>query len=171
MQVSTSSGPRRLDGVQDFRLLVANFVGVERDGRFHGRHGEQLKKMIGNHVAQGAGGFVKAAAMFHAHSFGGGNLHVVDVVTIPERFDNVVGKTKDHQVLDGFFAEIVVDAVDLIFGEDLLEVLVELFGGFQIVAKRFFHDHASPVPVFFFGQAGLPSSLTMGEKNLGATAR
>ena len=76
--------------------------------------------MVGNHVAEGAGGFVEAAAMFHANDFGGGDLHVVDVIAIPERLDDVVRKAEDHHVLDGFFAEIMVDAVDLLFGENLL---------------------------------------------------
>ena len=76
-------GVERLDGVENFRLLVANFVGVEGDGRLHGGHGQQLEEMIGHHVAEGAGGFVEAAAMLHADGFRGRDLHVVYVVAIP----------------------------------------------------------------------------------------
>ena len=106
--------------------------------------------MIGNHVAQGAGSFVKAAAMFHAHSFGGGDLHVVHVIAIPQRLDNVVGKTEHHQVLNGFFSQVMIDAVNLIFREHLLEVLVELFRRFQVMAERFLDNDARPMPVFLF---------------------
>src|ERR1700687_1923755 len=112
-------GTERLDGMQDFGLLVAHFVGVEGDGRLHCGHGEELEEMVGHHVAEGAGGFVKRAAMLDADRFRGVDLHVVDVVAIPERLDDVVGESKDQNVLDGFLAEIVVDAVNLIFGEDL----------------------------------------------------
>ena len=106
-------GVDRLNGVQDFGLLVANFVRIEGDGRLHGRHGEELKEVIGNHVAERAGGFVETTAVFDADGFRGGDLNVIDVIAIPERLDDVVGKAEDHHVLHGLFAEIVVDAVDL----------------------------------------------------------
>jgi hypothetical protein len=66
--------------------------------------GGSMAVMIGNHVTQRAGGLVKTAAMLHAHSFRGGNLHVIDVVAIPQRLDDVVGETKHHQVLHRLFA-------------------------------------------------------------------
>src|SRR6202035_5502733 len=49
-------GVERLNGVEDFGLLVADLVGVEGDGRLHGGHGEELEKMVGDHVAESAGG-------------------------------------------------------------------------------------------------------------------
>ena len=94
--------------------------------------------MIGNHVAQRAGGLIEGTAMFDADSFGGGDLYVVDVGTIPERFNNAVRETENHHVLDGFLAEIVIDTIDLLFGEDFLQFLVELNGGGKVVAERFF---------------------------------
>ena len=48
----------------------------------------------------------------------------------------------------------MIDAINLIFGEHLLEVLVQLFRRFQIMAKRFLYNDASPMSVFFFGEAG-----------------
>src|SRR5208283_659752 len=147
-------GAERLDGVEDFGLFVADFIGVEGDGRFHGGHGKELEKMVGNHVAESAGGFIEAAAMLDPDGFGGGNLDMVDVMAVPERFDDVVGEAEDHDVLDRLFAEVMVDAVDLLFGEDLLEVVVELDSGLQVVAKRLFNDDASPLAVFFLGHAG-----------------
>src|SRR5258708_29636675 len=91
--------------------------------------------------------------MLDSDGFGGGDLDVVDVVAIPEGFDDVVRKTEDHDVLDGFFAEVMVDAVDLLFGQDFLEIVVELNGGLQIVAEWFFNDDAGPLAVFFFRHA------------------
>ena len=75
--------------------------------------------MIGNHVAKRAGGFIEAAAMLYANGFGGSDLHVIDVVAIPQRLDDVVGETKDHQILNGLFSKIMIDAVNLVLGEDL----------------------------------------------------
>src|SRR4029077_21040149 len=62
-------GSEGLNGVQDFGLLVADFVGVEGDGRLHGGHGKELEKMVRNHVAKGAGGFIEATTMFDADGF------------------------------------------------------------------------------------------------------
>ena len=110
--------------------------------------------MVGHHVAQSASGFVEAAAMLDANSFGGGDLHMIDVVAIPERLDDVVREAKNHQVLDGLFTEVVVDAVDLIFGEALFQVFVELDRRRVVVAEGFFDDDARPVTVFFLNEAG-----------------
>src|SRR5882724_10920955 len=73
--------------------------------------------MIGHHVAKRARSFVKAATVLDADGFGRGDLHVVNVVAIPERLDDVVGKAEDHDVLHGLFAEIVIDAVDLLLSD------------------------------------------------------
>jgi hypothetical protein len=35
---------------------------------------------------------IKTATGFHADGFGGGDLHVVDVMVVPERFEQAVGK-------------------------------------------------------------------------------
>src|SRR5258708_77018 len=78
-------GAERLDGVQHFGLFVAHFVGVKGDGRLHGGHGEQLEEMVGHHVAQGAGRFVKATAMLDADRFRGGGVHRGGLVSVPPR--------------------------------------------------------------------------------------
>src|SRR4029077_2070314 len=122
--------------------------------------------MIGNHVAQRAGGLIEGTAMFDADSFGGGDLYVVDVGTIPERFNNAVRETENHHILDGLLAEIVIDTIDLLFGEDFLQFLVELNGGSKVVAERVFHDDASPVSVGFLSEAGLAKFLDDGRKEI-----
>ncbi len=62
-------------------------------------------------------------------------------------------KRKHHQVLNGLFAEVVVDAVDLIFRQALLQIFVELDRRVVVVTKRFLDDHARPMPVFFLNQS------------------
>ena len=133
-------------------MLVANFVGVEGNGRLHGGHRQQLKEMIRHHVAERAGGFVESAAMLDADRFRRGDLHVVHVVAVPKRLDDVVGKAENHDVLHGLFTEIVIDAINLLFCQDLPQILVELLRGSQVVAKRLFDDDARPVAVFFLRQ-------------------
>jgi len=48
-----------------------------------------------------------------AFGFADGDLHMVDIFAIPDRFEDAVGKAHDHQILDSFFAQIVVDPEDL----------------------------------------------------------
>ncbi len=70
--------------------------------------------VIGHHVTQGAGVFVETATGFHADGFGGGDLHVVDVMVVPERFEQAVGKAADENVLHCISAQVMIDAVDLL---------------------------------------------------------
>ena len=62
---------------------------------------------------------------------------MVDVVAIPDRLEDPIRQAKGENVLDGLFAQIVVDAVDLRFLEDLLDLAIELAGGGQVGSKGF----------------------------------
>ncbi len=111
--------------------------------------------MIGNHVAQGPGRLVIAAALLDADRLGGCNLYAVDKVSVPQGFGDGVGETEDHEVLHGLLAQIVIDAVDLLFIENLLEITIQLFRGSQVSSERLFHDHPSPFAFLFLRESGL----------------
>ena len=70
--------------------------------------------MVGHHVAQRAGGVVGLAALLDADRLGDGDLHVVDVVAVPQRLEEAVGEAEDQDVLHRLLAEIVIDAEDLL---------------------------------------------------------
>src|SRR5579875_616953 len=101
--------------------------------------------MIGDHVSERAGLIIVAAASFHADCFRNGDLHVIDVAAVPDRLENTVAETKREDVLHGFFAEIVIDSINLIFLKNMLDFLIERTGGIQSVAERFFVDNTAPV--------------------------
>ena len=107
-----------LNGVQNFCLLIAHRVGVERNRRLHGGQGDQLHDVVGDHVAQRAGVVEIAAAALNADGFGDGNLDVIDIAAIPDRLENSVGEAERQNILNSFFAEIMVDPVDLFFVGD-----------------------------------------------------
>ena len=92
--------------------------------------------MVLDDVAEGAGLLVEGAAAFDADGLGGGDLDVVDVVAVPDGLEDAVGEAEDEDVLNGLFAEVVIDAEDLVFGEDLVDLVVELAGGFEVVCRR-----------------------------------
>ncbi len=102
---------------------------------------------------------VVAAALFDADGFGDGDLDVVDVAAVPDGLEDSVGEAKRQDVLDGFFAEVVIDAVDLAFGGNFEKLLVEGFGGIEIVAERLFDDDAAPVAVFLVHEADFGEAL------------
>jgi len=90
-------------------------IGIEGNGRFHRRHGQELEQVVRHHVAQGACGLIEPPRCSTPTVSAAVILHVVHIVAVPQWFDDVIREAKDHHVLDGLFAEIVVDAVDLVF--------------------------------------------------------
>ncbi len=69
--------------------------------------------MILHHVAQCAGRLHNNRPEFHSECFRGCDLHMIDVVRVPERLENRVRKSQDEDVLRGFFSEKMVNAVSL----------------------------------------------------------
>ena len=105
------------DAFVDLHFFIADADGVEGCGGFHGDQGHELEHVVLDHVAGCAALVVIAGAVVGADGFADGDLDVVDVFVVPDRLENRVGETHDHQVLNGFLAEIMVDAEDLLFLE------------------------------------------------------
>jgi hypothetical protein len=95
-----------------------------------------------DHVAQRARLLVVAGARADAFFFGHGHLHVVDVLLVEERLEDAVREPHDEDVLDRFLPEVVVDAVDLPFGEHLRDRIVDRQRARQVAPDRLFHDEA-----------------------------
>ena len=115
----------RPEALEHGQLVVADDVGVQRPGGLHRRDAEQLEDVVLHHVAQGAGLLVVARARADPFLLGHGDLHVVDVLLVPERLEDRVAEPHDHQVLHRLLAEVMVDAEDLALVEDLGERGVE----------------------------------------------
>ena len=58
----------------------------------------------------------------------------------------------------------MVDAVNLIFRDDSLQLFIELARGLQVVSEGFFHDYAGPMAVLLLGEAGLTELLHDGRE-------
>src|SRR5207245_3619458 len=87
-----------------------------------------------------------------------GDLQVVDEVPVPERLEQRVGEAKHENVLDGFLAEVVVDAVDLALVELGVDEAVQFPSRGQVVAEGLFDDEAFPAAVVAI-QTGLAEPL------------
>ena len=114
-------------------------------GRLHRDQAQKLHHVVLDHVPDRAGLVVIAAASGHAHGLGHGDLDVVHVLRVPQRFEQHVGKAHRHQVLDGLLAQVMVDPIDLLFVEMLRQRGVQRLGAGQVAAERLFHHDATVV--------------------------
>ncbi len=73
---------------------------------------------------------------------------MVDVLPVPKWFEDAIGKSKRKQVLDGLFAEIVVDTIDLRFIEVVMNLLIDQLRAGEIGAERFLDNYAYPLAFF-----------------------
>src|SRR5262249_10890474 len=106
--------------------------------------GRQLQDVALNHVAKSAGSFVEASAAFHAESLRGGNLHVVDIVAIPQWLEDAVAEAEDQKILEGVFGQVVFDAVDLVLVKDIEHAAIQFFCRSEVTAKGLLNDDANP---------------------------
>ena len=113
---------------QHLDLLVAHRGRIELRRWFHRHQAQQLQQVVLQHVAHRAGVVVVVAAAFHAHGLADGDLHLLDVACVPQRFEQRVAEAQRDQVLHAFLGEVVVDAVD--------PLLVEGHGNAVIYGNR-----------------------------------
>jgi hypothetical protein len=140
---------------ENLRFFRAHRMRVEFRRRFHCDQRQQLEKMVRHHVTQRAGRVVKAAAMADDPDLLiDGDLHMVDVIAVPDRLEHAVGKTQHQDVLHRLFAEIMIDPVNLVFADDLEQFIVEGFGGSKVGAEWLLHDQPPPCASLFPQHAG-----------------
>ncbi len=82
--------------------------------------------MVLQDVAEGADLLVKSAASFEADRLGDGDLHMFDRLAVPHPLEDRVAEAEHQDVLHGLFAEVVIDAVDLLLVEVAVELRVQL---------------------------------------------
>src|SRR5580700_4372145 len=96
---------------------------------------------------------------------------MIDVAAVPDGLKYPVGKAKRQNILDSFFAEIMINAVNLLFFGDLQQLLVQYSGRIQVVTKRFFYNHTAPVMVVFFHQPHLGQMLDDRAEKIGGCSQ
>ena len=100
--------------------------------------------MVLHHVANNPGVVVVSAPQFDPELFSDRDLNVFDVAPIPDGLKGGIPKAKDHDVLHGLLAEVMIDAVNLRFLDVLAEFRVQLSGACKVVAKRLLDDDPPP---------------------------
>ncbi len=112
--------------------------------RLHRGERQQLQQVVLEHVAHDAGFLVVLAALLDADRLRRRDLHVVDPLPVPDRLEDRVGEAQHQHVLHRLLAEVVIDAVDLMLGEQAEHELVERQRALEAAAERLLDDDARP---------------------------
>src|SRR5438270_685929 len=88
--------------------------------------------MVRHHVAQRAGRIIELAAMLDRERFRHSDLDMIDVISVPDRLEQAVGKPQHQNVLHRLLSEIMIDAVDLVLIEHLEQLMIERARGSKI---------------------------------------
>ena len=135
----------RADRAQHLDLFITQGLGLERYRRLHREQRQDLQQVALDHVARGpAVPVVVTGTPIHASGFGVRDLHMVNVMAVPQGFQNHVGKAQHQQVLDRFLADVMIDPVYLLFFEARIEFVLQVAGRLQVVAEGLFDHHPSP---------------------------
>ena len=129
---------------EDLHLLVAHGVGRERDRRLHRGEAEELHEMVLDDVAGDAGLLEELPSALDADLFRHRDLHVVDVLAVPQRLEEAVGEAEDEEVLDRLLAQVVIDPEYLRLVEGLGDGVVQLLRAREVVPERLLDDDARP---------------------------
>ena len=81
--------------------------------------------MVWHHVTQRAGVFEVATAALHSNGLRDGDLHVLNIAAVPHRLEDSISKPKRQHILDSFFAQVVINSVDLVFFQYFLDLRVQ----------------------------------------------
>ena len=74
-------------------------------------------------------------------------------MVVPDGLENLVGEPERHDVLDGFLAQVVVDAEDRLRAERASDDLVEVSRAFQVMAEGLLDDDPAPMGRVVAGHA------------------
>ena len=111
--------------------------------------------MVLDDVTRRADTVVIAGTTRHADILGMRDLHMVDVIIVPDRLIHRVRETKCQYVLHGLLTEIMVDTEHTRWIEHLGDHTIQLLGACQIMPERFLDDHTTPSTFRRFRQTAI----------------
>ena len=102
--------------------------------------------MVLDHVTECAIFIIIGPTVSNPFGLGHCDLDVVNREIVPQRLKERIGKSQGDQVLDGFLAQIVIDAEDALFGEDCAHRPIDHARTGQIPADGLFQHDAGCRP-------------------------
>ena len=101
--------------------FIPDHVGLKAGGRLHGNQGKQLHHMVLKHIPQNPGLLIISGPVLHSQRLGRTDIDIVDILPVPDRLKDGIGKPKHHNVLHSLFGKVMVNAVYLAFRKPLLQ--------------------------------------------------
>ena len=122
--------------------------------------------MVLDDIPEDAGLIIESTPSFYLDRFCGRDFDMVNMVSVPEGFEDGVSKTEDENILDRLFPQVMIDPVGLGFGKPFPNQCIQFFCRAQVRSKWFFNDHTGPgIPVRFMKEfCGLKLFEDEGEK-------
>ncbi|CAB4561316.1 unannotated protein [freshwater metagenome] len=100
--------------------------------------------MILDHVPCRANAVVVPSTAADTNVFCHGDLNVIDVLRIPQRFEELVRKSQRKNILNRLFAQIVINAKNRVRRKNRLHHVVEFPGRGEVTAERLLNDNPAP---------------------------
>ena len=147
-------GVDRLHRPEHLVLLLADGLRSKLGGRLHRHEPEDLEEVGHHHVAVRADRLVERDALSDRQRLGDVDLHVGDVIAVPDRLEQAVGEPEGQDVQRRFLAEEVVDPEDLVLVEGRVQHVVEAHRALEVGAERLLHHDPGAL-----GQVGLGEQL------------
>src|ERR1051326_3812617 len=126
-------------------LLVVQRLEIHIRWRLHRQQSHYLKHVILKDIANRPDLIIKSAPSIDSKIFCQGNLHAVDVVPVPYRLQEGVGKAEAKQVLHRFLTEVMVNAKDGWLRENRVQYAVQFLRRCQVSTKGLLDDDSSPL--------------------------
>ena len=123
-----------------FHHLITEVIRIEDSRRFHSSKSYKLNQMILYHIPQSSRRFIESATLLDSQILYSGNFYVVDIIPVPERLENTIGKTEGQHILRCLFTEKMVNTVNLMFFENRSINFIQFTCRFEVVTERFFND-------------------------------
>ena len=143
---------QRRNSFKDFNLFVPERFAIGSHRRLHRQVDQDLKQMILNHVADGAGLIVECPPALNSEVFRHGDLHTLDLVAVPERLEKRVLEAEENHVMHWPFSQIMIDAEDVLLVESAEQNLVKRLRRRKVVTEGLLNDDAGAAGAVRFGQ-------------------
>src|SRR5882724_1112231 len=101
--------------------------------------------MILGNITKDTDTIKKFASIANTFFFSPGNLHMIDIIFVPDWLKNTIGKTKSNHILYCFFTKIMINTKNLLFFKDLCQSFIQVASGCNIFSERFFNYQTSPL--------------------------
>mmetsp|Transcript_772 Transcript_772/g.2009 ORF Transcript_772/g.2009 Transcript_772/m.2009 type:complete len:338 (-) Transcript_772:553-1566(-) len=129
-----------LGGLEDLYFHVPNVLRACPNGLVHRNQTENLGQMILHDIPYNSI-VIKIPATTHCpEGLFLGNGNAGDGAACPAVLEKSIAKAQGKEILYHFLSQVVVYTIQLIFSENLLQLLRQLIGRLEVVSERFLHD-------------------------------